>query len=107
MYSYDQGRFEIISFSGSYVRTELGGRSGGLSVCLSSSDGQMIGGGVNGPLKAAGPVQVLYLIYSFILGSLIKCKFLFLCSVGEVTVLSDYAHWLKFMLSGYCWFICS
>ncbi|KAJ4719706.1 AT-hook motif nuclear-localized protein [Melia azedarach] len=54
-----EGRFEIISLSGSYVRTELGGRTGGLSVCLSSSDGQIVGGGVGGPLKAAGPVQVI------------------------------------------------
>ncbi|KAI4301990.1 hypothetical protein L6164_035215 [Bauhinia variegata] len=54
-----EGRFEIISLSGSYVRTELGGRTGGLSVCLSSTDGQIIGGGVGGPLKAAGPVQVI------------------------------------------------
>lgn len=42
------------------MRTELGGRTGGLSVCLSSTDGQIIGGGVGGPLRAAGPVQVLY-----------------------------------------------
>ncbi|XP_016713274.1 AT-hook motif nuclear-localized protein 14 isoform X2 [Gossypium hirsutum] len=54
-----EGRFEIISLSGSYVRTEIGGRTGGLSVCLSSADGQIIGGGVGGPLKAAGPVQVI------------------------------------------------
>ncbi|KAK8589535.1 hypothetical protein V6N13_088361 [Hibiscus sabdariffa] len=54
-----EGRFEIISLSGSYVRTEVGGRTGGLSVCLSSADGQIIGGGVGGPLKAAGPVQVI------------------------------------------------
>ncbi|KAE8684198.1 hypothetical protein F3Y22_tig00111151pilonHSYRG00255 [Hibiscus syriacus] len=54
-----QGRFEIISLSGSYVRTEVGGRTGGLSVCLSSADGQIIGGGVGGPLKASGPVQVI------------------------------------------------
>ncbi|XVF31047.1 hypothetical protein REPUB_Repub16aG0111800 [Reevesia pubescens] len=54
-----EGRFEIISLSGSYVRTEIGGRTGGLSVCLASSDGQIIGGGVGGPLKAAGPVQVI------------------------------------------------
>ncbi|KAJ1414653.1 PPC domain [Sesbania bispinosa] len=54
-----EGRFEIISLTGSYVRNELGGRSGGLSVCLSNSDGQIIGGGVGGPLKAAGPVQVI------------------------------------------------
>ncbi|XP_039029575.1 AT-hook motif nuclear-localized protein 14-like isoform X2 [Hibiscus syriacus] len=54
-----EGRFEIISLSGSYVRNEIGGRTGGLSVCLSSADGQIIGGGVGGPLKAAGPVQVI------------------------------------------------
>ncbi|KAE8720967.1 AT-hook motif nuclear-localized protein 14 [Hibiscus syriacus] len=54
-----EGRFEIISLSGSYVRTEVGGRTGGLSVCLSSADGQIIGGGVGGPLKAAGPAQVI------------------------------------------------
>ncbi|KAJ7978189.1 AT-hook motif nuclear-localized protein [Quillaja saponaria] len=54
-----EGRFEIISLSGSFIRTELGGRAGGLSVCLSSTDGQIIGGGVGGPLKAAGPVQVI------------------------------------------------
>ncbi|GAY61181.1 hypothetical protein CUMW_207840 [Citrus unshiu] len=54
-----EGRFEIVSLSGSYVRTDLGGRTGGLSVCLSSTDGQIIGGGVGGPLKAAGPVQVI------------------------------------------------
>lgn len=35
----------------------MGGKTGGLSVCL-ASDGQIIGGGVGGPLKAAGPVQV-------------------------------------------------
>ncbi|KAK7269122.1 hypothetical protein RIF29_21838 [Crotalaria pallida] len=54
-----EGRFEIISLNGSYVRNELGSRSGGLSVCLSNTDGQIIGGGVGGPLKAAGPVQVI------------------------------------------------
>ncbi|XP_057962803.1 AT-hook motif nuclear-localized protein 14 isoform X1 [Malania oleifera] len=54
-----EGRFEILSLSGSYVRTELGGRTGGLSVCLSTTDGQVLGGGVGGPLKAAGPVQVI------------------------------------------------
>ncbi|KAK0599508.1 hypothetical protein LWI29_005904 [Acer saccharum] len=54
-----EGRFEIVSLSGSYVRTEIGGRTGGLSVCLSSTDGQIVGGGVGGPLKAAGPVQVI------------------------------------------------
>ncbi|KAB2059652.1 hypothetical protein ES319_A11G320900v1 [Gossypium barbadense] len=54
-----EGRFEIVSLSGSYVRNETRGRTGGLCVCLSSGDGQIIGGGVGGPLKAAGPVQVI------------------------------------------------
>ncbi|XP_061342650.1 AT-hook motif nuclear-localized protein 14-like [Gastrolobium bilobum] len=54
-----EGRFEIISLTGSYVRNELGGRSGGLSVCLSNTDGQILGGSLAGPLKAAGPVQVI------------------------------------------------
>ncbi|KAF5740497.1 AT hook motif DNA-binding family protein [Tripterygium wilfordii] len=54
-----EGRFEIISLCGSYVRTELGGRTGGLSICLANADGQIVGGGVGGPLKAGGPVQVI------------------------------------------------
>lgn len=54
------GQFDIISLSGSYVRTPAGDqRTGGLGVCLSNSDGQIIGGGVGGPLLAAGPVQVI------------------------------------------------
>ncbi|KAK6911352.1 PPC domain, partial [Dillenia turbinata] len=53
--------YEIVTLSGSYVRTDLGGRTGGLSACLSSMDnqGQIIGGGVGGPLRAAGQVQVI------------------------------------------------
>ncbi|KAH0884899.1 hypothetical protein HID58_060995, partial [Brassica napus] len=53
-----QGQYEILSLRGSYIRGEHGGKTGGLSVCLSSSDGQIVGGGVGGLLKAAGPVQV-------------------------------------------------
>ncbi|KAK9061384.1 hypothetical protein SSX86_018565 [Deinandra increscens subsp. villosa] len=53
-----EGRFDILSLCGSYLRSDLGG-TGGLSVCLSSNDGQIIGGGVDGPLIAAGPVQVI------------------------------------------------
>ncbi|XP_031384091.1 AT-hook motif nuclear-localized protein 14-like isoform X2 [Punica granatum] len=51
--------FEIVTLSGSYVRTDLGGRTGGLSICLSDIIGQVIGGGVGGPLVAGGPVQVI------------------------------------------------
>ncbi|KVI06240.1 AT-hook motif nuclear-localized protein 14 [Cynara cardunculus var. scolymus] len=54
-----EGRFDILSLCGSYVRTDFGGSTGGLSVCLSSNDGQIIGGSIDGPLIAAGPVQVI------------------------------------------------
>lgn len=37
---------------------ESWGRTGGLSISLSSPDGRVIGGGVAGVLKAATPVQV-------------------------------------------------
>ncbi|KAJ0253838.1 AT-hook motif nuclear-localized protein [Hirschfeldia incana] len=52
-------QYEILSLSGSYIRSEHGGKTGGLSICLSSSDGQILGGRVGGLLKAAGPVQVI------------------------------------------------
>ncbi|KAL2549150.1 AT-hook motif nuclear-localized protein 14 [Forsythia ovata] len=54
-----EGLFDILSLSGSYTCTELGGRTGGLRVCLSSAEGHIIGGGVGGPLTAAGPIQVI------------------------------------------------
>lgn len=54
-----EGRFHILSLCGSYVRSDFRSSSGGLSICLSSNDGQIIGGGVDGPLIAAGPVQVI------------------------------------------------
>ncbi|RZR83672.1 hypothetical protein BHM03_00010348, partial [Ensete ventricosum] len=56
-----QGRFELLSLSGSFMPTENGGtgsRSGGLSVSLASPDGRVVGGGVAGLLVAASPVQV-------------------------------------------------
>lgn len=46
------------------MRTDFGGTTGGLSVCLSSNDGQIIGGGIDGPLIAAGPVQVAFSCFS-------------------------------------------
>ncbi|XP_043717053.1 AT-hook motif nuclear-localized protein 10-like [Telopea speciosissima] len=57
-----EGRFEIISLTGSFLLTEDGGtrsRTGGLSVSLAGSDGRVLGGGVAGMLMAAGPVQVI------------------------------------------------
>ncbi|KAJ0244499.1 AT-hook motif nuclear-localized protein 14 [Hirschfeldia incana] len=54
-----EGQYEIISLSGSFIRAEQGGKTGGLSVSLSRSDGQVIGGAVGTHLTAAGPVQVI------------------------------------------------
>lgn len=63
-----QGRFEILSLSGSFMPNETGGtrsRSGGMSVSLASPDGRVVGGGVAGLLVAASPVQVLYYYISY------------------------------------------
>ncbi|KAI4339972.1 hypothetical protein MLD38_024854 [Melastoma candidum] len=57
-----EGRFEILSLSGSFLVSENGGqrsRTGGLSVSLSGPDGRVLGGGVAGLLTAASPVQVI------------------------------------------------
>ncbi|KAL2547998.1 AT-hook motif nuclear-localized protein 10-like [Forsythia ovata] len=57
-----EGRFEIISLSGSFLLSENNGnrsRIGGLSVSLAGSDGRVLGGGVAGMLRAASPVQVV------------------------------------------------
>ncbi|XP_077235293.1 AT-hook motif nuclear-localized protein 1-like [Tasmannia lanceolata] len=57
-----EGRFELLSLSGSFMPTESGGtrsRAGGLSVSLASPDGRVVGGGVAGQLVAATPVQVV------------------------------------------------
>lgn len=55
-----EGRFEIISLSGSFPTSDSNGsRTGSLSVSLAGSDGRVLGGGVAGMLKAASPVQVV------------------------------------------------
>lgn len=57
-----EGRFEILSLSGSFLLSENAGqrsRTGGLSVSLSGPDGRVLGGGVAGLLTAASPVQVV------------------------------------------------
>ncbi|KAG8087946.1 hypothetical protein GUJ93_ZPchr0010g7623 [Zizania palustris] len=57
-----EGRFEILSLSGSFLLTDHGGqrsRTGGLSVSLAGPDGRLLGGGVTGLLIAASPVQVV------------------------------------------------
>ncbi|XP_075517989.1 AT-hook motif nuclear-localized protein 1-like [Primulina tabacum] len=65
-----EGRFEILSLTGSFTPSETGGirnRSGGMSVSLASPDGRVVGGGVAGLLVAAGPVQIV--VGSFLVGN--------------------------------------
>ncbi|PON92886.1 PPC domain containing protein [Trema orientale] len=65
-----EGRFEILSLSGSFMPNETAGtrsRSGGMSVSLASPDGRVVGGGVAGLLVAASPVQVV--VGSFLAGN--------------------------------------
>ncbi|CAN4095505.1 unnamed protein product [Withania somnifera] len=65
-----EGRFDILSLSGSFMLSEIGGqqgRTGGLSVSLAGSDGRIFGGCVAGVLTAASPVQVI--VGSFIADS--------------------------------------
>ncbi|KAK4272782.1 hypothetical protein QN277_021289 [Acacia crassicarpa] len=57
-----EGRFEILSLSGSFTVSDNGGlksRTGGLSVSLAGPDGRVIGGGVAGLLTAASPIQIV------------------------------------------------
>ncbi|KAK3226718.1 hypothetical protein Dsin_006580 [Dipteronia sinensis] len=57
-----EGRFEILSLSGSFTVTDTGGvrsRTGGMSVSLAGPDGRVIGGGVAGLLLAASPIQIV------------------------------------------------
>lgn len=64
-----EGRFEILSLTGSFMPSDNGptkSRSGGMSVSLAGPDGRVLGGGLAGMLVAAGPVQVV--IGSFIPG---------------------------------------
>lgn len=65
-----EGRFEILSLSGSFTPTEFGGsrnRTGGMSVSLASPDGRVVGGVLAGVLIAATPVQVV--VGSFLPGN--------------------------------------
>lgn len=66
---YFQGRFEILSLSGSYTVSDTSGirtRDGGLSVSLAGPDGRVIGGSVAGLLTAAGPIQVWHSLHFFL-----------------------------------------
>ncbi|XP_047321877.1 AT-hook motif nuclear-localized protein 8-like [Impatiens glandulifera] len=71
-----EGRFEIISLSGSFELSESNGsthgRSSSLSVSLAGSDGRVLGGNVAGMLTAATPVQVI--VGSFVFAEVKKPK---------------------------------
>ncbi|KAK1438633.1 hypothetical protein QVD17_04442 [Tagetes erecta] len=57
-----EGRFEILSLSGSYLLPEAGApnnRTGGLSISICSSDGHVIGGAIGGRLIASSLIQVV------------------------------------------------
>ncbi|XP_051118043.1 AT-hook motif nuclear-localized protein 10 [Andrographis paniculata] len=57
-----EGRFDILSLSGSFMLSEVAGqrsRTGGLSTTLAGPDGRVFGGCVAGLLIAASPVQVI------------------------------------------------
>ncbi|GMI84762.1 hypothetical protein HRI_002145500 [Hibiscus trionum] len=57
-----EGRFEILSLTGSFTLSDNGGaknRTGGLSVSLAGPDGRVIGGGLAGSLLAASPIQIV------------------------------------------------
>ncbi|CAI9094041.1 OLC1v1029686C2 [Oldenlandia corymbosa var. corymbosa] len=59
-----EGRFEILCLSGSYLLAESGGprnRTGGLSISVCSTDGQVFGGAIGGKLVASTPAQVCLL----------------------------------------------
>ena len=61
-----QGRFDILSLSGSFTPNENGGAkgcSGGMSVSLAGPDGRVLGGTLAGMLVAAGSVQVRLLTF--------------------------------------------
>ncbi|KAH0708391.1 hypothetical protein KY284_009818 [Solanum tuberosum] len=57
-----EGQFVIVSLSGSFLMSEIGGqrsRTGGLSVSLAKPDGWVFGGSVTGVLTAASPIQII------------------------------------------------
>ncbi|KAI3741236.1 hypothetical protein L1987_58907 [Smallanthus sonchifolius] len=72
-----EGRFEILSLSGSFTPDEFGGvlsQETNMSITLSSPDGRVVGGQLGGPLTAAGPVQVVVASFLPHIGSPIEPK---------------------------------
>ncbi|XP_074321522.1 AT-hook motif nuclear-localized protein 18-like [Silene latifolia] len=53
------GRFEILSLSGSFLPPPAPPAASGLTIYLAGGQGQVVGGGVVGPLLASGPVVIM------------------------------------------------
>ncbi|CAK9154528.1 unnamed protein product [Ilex paraguariensis] len=53
------GRFEILSLSGSFLPPPAPPAASGLTIYLAGGQGQVVGGGVVGPLVASGPVVIM------------------------------------------------
>ncbi|KAJ0237087.1 AT-hook motif nuclear-localized protein 19 [Hirschfeldia incana] len=59
-----QGRFEILSLTGSFLPGPAPPGSTGLTIYLAGGQGQIVGGSVVGPLMAAGPVMLIAATFS-------------------------------------------
>ncbi|KAJ0803315.1 putative AT-hook motif nuclear-localized protein 15-29 [Helianthus annuus] len=53
------GRFEILSLSGSFLPPPAPPAASGLTIYLAGGQGQVVGGSVAGPLVASGPVVIM------------------------------------------------
>ncbi|KAL9251010.1 AT-hook motif nuclear-localized protein 10-like protein [Drosera capensis] len=83
-----EGKFDIISLSGSFLLSENDHvKTGGLSISIAGTDGRVLGGGIAGILRAATPVQIV--VGSFIADGK-KPKYM--PSVPESRMLSFSAH---------------
>ncbi|XP_020208551.1 AT-hook motif nuclear-localized protein 20 [Cajanus cajan] len=58
------GRFDIVSLTGSFLPGPSPAAATGLTVYLAGGQGQIVGGGVVGPLVAAGPVLIMAATFS-------------------------------------------
>lgn len=58
------GRFEILSLTGSFLPGPAPAGSTGLTIYLAGGQGQVVGGGVVGPLVASGPVMIMAATFS-------------------------------------------
>ncbi|GLU19250.1 hypothetical protein SLE2022_355110 [Rubroshorea leprosula] len=73
-----EGRFEIITLTGSFILGEMGGtknRSGMLSVSLAKPDGTVFGGAVAGSIIAACPIQLVVASFKQNIGKELKRKY--------------------------------